>query len=115
MKEYEVFKFEDDINEKVVFVTNTEDLYYLQDDIFDEFSETNGEKFSILIDLFLRNGFVLLSFKGKEQCWTYIVNPRDVSDEIKIRARNYLMANQELLKNSALTKSTINFVITGLR
>ena len=118
MKDYEIFKFENDINEIVVFVTSTEDLYYIQNDIFDELSKTKGENFSILVDLFLRNGFsfnrfVCLTFKGKEQCFTYIVNPRDVSEEIKLRNRNYLMANRELLNNSALTKSTINFVTTG--
>jgi len=30
MKDYEIFKFENDINEIVVFVTNTEDFYYIQ-------------------------------------------------------------------------------------
>lgn len=83
MKDYEIFKFENDINEIVVFVTNTEDFYYIQNDIYNELSKTNGKDFSILIDLFLRNGFsfnrfVSLTFEGKEKCSTYIVNPRDV-------------------------------------
>lgn len=118
MKDYEIFKFENDINEIVVFVTNTEDFYYIQNDIYNELSKTNGKDFSILIDLFLRNGFsfnrfVSLTFEGKEKCSTYIVNPRDVSEEIKLRIRNYLIANKELLYNSSLTNGVINFVITG--
>ena len=119
MQEYEIFKFDDDINEKVVFVKSTEDLYYLQDDIFEDLSKTNGENFSILVDLFLRNGFSFnrfasLNYKGKEQCWTYIVNPREVSEEIKLKVRNYLKTHKELFNNSALTKSAINFVTTGI-
>jgi sugar-specific transcriptional regulator TrmB len=117
MKEYEIFKFENDINETVVFVTSTEDLYYIQNDIFDELSKTNGENFSILVDLFLRNGFsfnrfVSLAFKGKNQCLTNIVNPRDVSEDIKLKIRNHLLTHKELLNNSALTKGTINFITT---
>lgn len=115
MQDYEILKFEDDIDEKVVFVTSTEDLYYLQDDIFDDISRTNGENFNVLVDLFLRNGFsfnrfVSLHYKGKEQCHSYIVNPREVSEEIKLKIRNYLNKHRFLLNNSALTKSTIDFV-----
>lgn len=117
MQEYEVFNFDDDINEKVVFITSTEDLYYLQEDIFNNLSRINGEDFSILVDLFLRNGFsfnrfVSLNYRGKEHCWTYIVNPREVSEDIKSRIRNYLKTHNELLYNSSLTKSAINFVTT---
>ena len=54
-----------------------------------------------------------ITFEGKEKCSTYIVNPRDVSEEIKLRIRNYLIANKELLYNSSLTNGVINFVITG--
>ncbi|WP_373000390.1 type II toxin-antitoxin system RnlB family antitoxin [Lutispora sp.] len=118
MQEYEIFEFDDDVNEKMVLITSTEDLYYLQNDIYDDISKTNGEKFTILVDLFLRNGFsfnrfVSLNYKGKDRCRSFIVNPREVSEEIKLRVRSYLKTNTELLNNSALTRSAINFVTTG--
>lgn len=117
MLDYEIFILDNDINGKIVFITSTEDLYYLQDDIFDDFSKTNGPNFSILVDLFLRNGFsfnrfVSLRYEGRDRCQTFIVNPREVSEEIKTKVRNYLRANIDLLENSSLTKSTINFIKT---
>lgn len=115
MKEYEIFKFDDDINKDVVLITSTEDLYYLQENIYDELSKLNGENFSVLIDLFLRNGFsfnrfVSLHFKNKNNCKSLIVNPRDVSDDIKLEIRDYLKSNTSILEGSALTQKIINFV-----
>lgn len=100
----------------VILLTTTEDLYYLQDDIFDFLSETRGEQFTVLIDLFLRNGFsfnrfVLLSYDGKEKCKSFIFNPREVNDEIKYVTRQYLRNHVELLQDSALSQKAISFVI----
>ncbi len=115
MKEYKVFNFDYEDCANVILITSTVDIYHLQNDIYDELSITNGENFTILVDLFLRNGFsfnrfVSLHFKGKQQCTNYITNSREVSEEIKLEIRNYLKANTELFDKSALTKSTINFV-----
>lgn len=117
MQDYQIFEFEDDVNEKLVFITSTEDLYYLQNDIYDELSKTNGENFTVLVDLFLRNGFsfnrfVSLQYKGKKHCCSLIVNPREVSEEIKLRIKSYLKTHVELLYNSSLAKSIIDFVTT---
>ncbi|NLW48279.1 MAG: hypothetical protein GXY86_13220 [Firmicutes bacterium] len=117
MQEYKIFEFKDDVNEKVLLITSTEDLYYLQNDIYEDLSKINGENFKILVDLFLRNGFsfnrfVSLNYKGKEQCQTFIVNPREVSEEIKSKIGNYLKTHIEILNNSSLTRSTINFITT---
>ena len=115
MEEYKIFEFDDDVNDKVVFITSTEDLYFLQDDIYNELSKTYGDNFTILVDLFLRNGFsfnrfVSLSYHGIELCQSFIVNPREVSEEIKSKIRNYLKTHSNLLNNSALTKNTINYI-----
>lgn len=115
MREYEVFEFADDINQKVVLITSIEDLYYLQKDIYDDLSKINGENFTVLVDLFLRNGFsfnrfISLDYKGKDECRTFIVNPREVSEDIKSRIRGYLKKHIELLNNSALSRNTIDFV-----
>lgn len=116
MREYKVFNFDDDINKNVVLLTSTEDLYFLQDEIYDELSATNGENFTVLVDLFLRNGFsynrfVSLCFKGKEICKTFVVNPREVSDEIKFKIRSYLKSNKIIFEDSALSKNIIDFVM----
>lgn len=116
MQEYVTFKFEDEVN-NIILITSTDDLYYLQDDIYDDLSKTNGNKFTILIDLFLRNGFsfnrfVSLTYEGKERCKSFIMNPREVSEEAKITIKNYLKSHLDILENSALTRSMINFVVT---
>lgn len=118
MGEYEVFRFENESNETVIFINSTEDLYYLQDDIYEDLSRTAGQNFKVLVDLFLRNGFsfnrfISLHYEGKDKCQSFIVNPREVSEEVKVRIRNYLRKNMELLNNSALTKSAITFVTAG--
>jgi len=115
MKEYKIFKFEEDVDEYIVLITSTEDLYFLEDDIYEEMKEKCGTKFSIIIDLFLRNGFsfnrfVLLNYNGRDNKKSYIINPREISEKIKDRIRSYLIDNEELLTNSALPKYTIEFM-----
>lgn len=116
MREYVTFNIENEEN-NVILITSTEDLYYLQDDIYDDLSETNGNKFTVMVDLFLRNGFsfnrfVSLSYEGKERCKSFILNPREVPEEAKIKIKNYLKSHMEMLENSALAKSMVNFVVT---
>jgi RnlB antitoxin of RnlAB toxin-antitoxin system len=115
MKEYKVLNFDNEDCNNVILITSTVDVYHLQDEIYDDLSTTKGENFTILVDLFLRNGFsfnrfVSLQFKGKQKCTNYITNPREVSEDTKLEIRKYLKANTDLFVNSALTKSTINFV-----
>ena len=115
MKDYKIFEFEDDINHNVAFINTTEDLYFIKDYIYDELSKVNGNEFEILVDLFLRNGFsfnrfVLLKYKGKEKCKTLIVNPTNVSEQIKMKIKEYLKNNENILQHSALSKETIEFV-----
>ena len=114
MREFEIFDIEDN-DTKVVLITSTEDLYFLQEDIYDFLSATCGTNFKIIVDLFLRNGFSFnrfasLEYTGKEQCKSTLVNPREVSEEIKSKIRRFLSNNSYLLENSALTKSTIDYI-----
>ena len=44
MGEYEIFTFEEDINENVVFLNTTEDLYFLQDEIMENINIKNKQK-----------------------------------------------------------------------
>lgn len=115
MDEFKIFKFENENNEDVVLITSTEDLYFLQDDIYASFSSTKGEKFSVVVDLFLRNGFsfnrfINLSFNGKSKCKSYIINQRDISENIKIAIKKYLKQNINLLESSALNSRLVEFV-----
>ena len=115
MKDYKIFEFEDDINHNVAFINTTEDLYFIKDYIYDELSKVNGNEFEILVDFFLRNGFsfnrfVLLKYKGKGKCKTLIVNPTDVSEQIKMKIKEYLKNNENILQHSVLSKETIEFV-----
>lgn len=115
MKEYKLFKFIENINNTVVFMNTVEDLYYFIDDIYEEVSKTEGEKFSVLVDLFLQNGFsfnrfIMLKFDNKKKYKSFIINTQEVSEIIKQQIRSYLKSNEELLIESALDKDTIQFV-----
>lgn len=98
-----------------VLLTTTEDPYYLYNDLYECLSSNMGRSFSIIIDLFLRNGFTFNRFIELEfidgKAKTRIINPREVAEEIKESTREYLKKNTNLLYDSALSQSTINFVL----
>lgn len=115
IKDYEIFSFNNEDNENVILLTTTEDLYFLEEKIYEELSVKNGENFSVLVDLFLRNGFsfnrfVTLNYKGKNNVKVSVKNPIDVSEKIKHKIRQYLRQNIDILNNSALSMRTIEFV-----
>ena len=115
IKDYEIFSFYNEDNEIVILLITTEDLYFLEEKIYDELSIKYGENFSVLVDLFLRNGFsfnrfVTLNYKGKDNVKVSVKNPIDVSEKIKYKVRKYLKINIDVLNNSALSTRTIEFV-----
>ena len=116
MGEYEVFTFEEDVNENVVFLNTTEDLYFLQDEIMEDINNKDSQNKTILVDLFLRNGFtfnryVLLKLDKNNRYRSFIINPREVSERIKIKIEEYLRNHNELLYSSSLSKKEIEFII----
>lgn len=116
MGEYEIFTFEEEVNENVVFLNTTEDLYFLQDEIIEDISNKNAQTKTVLVDLFLRNGFtfnryILLKFDRNRKCQSFIINPREVSERIKIKIEEYLKNHKELLYSSSLSKKEIEFII----
>lgn len=117
MKEYEVFSFEEDINKNYIFLNNIDDLYFFTEDIYNNLSKTQGNKFSVLVDLFLRNGYsfnryVLLNFDNGNYN-SFVINPNDVSESSKKRIKQYLKENIDILNNGTLTKSVVNFVLNS--
>ena len=115
MKEYIIFNFKNKVNESIVFMNTLEDMYYFIEDIYDELSKVKGTKFSVVIDLFLRNGFsfnrfVMLQFDGKEKYNTFVINSYEISDNVKREIKQYLKTNNKLLEESALDSKTIEFV-----
>lgn len=116
MGEYEIFTFEEDINENVVFLNTTEDLYFLQDEIMENINIKNKQNKTVLVDLLLRNGFtfnryILLKFNKNKRCRSFIINPREVSEKIKMKIEEYLKNHNELLYSSSLSKREIDFII----
>lgn len=117
MHDYEIFNFEEDINNNYIFLNNIDDLYFFTEDIYNDLSKTQGNKFSVIVDLFLRNGYsfnryVLLKFE-EGICNSIIINPNDISESSKKTIRQYLKEHVDILKNGALTKSTINYVLNN--
>ena len=99
MKEYIIFNFQEKINESIVFMNTVEDMYYFIEEIYDEVSKVKGTKFSVLIDLFLRNGFsfnrfIMLQFDGKENYNTFVMNSYEISDSVKREIKQCTKLNQ---------------------
>lgn len=114
MKEYVRFQIENEDNE-ILLLTTTDDLYYFIDEIYIELSKTLGKDFSVFVDMLLRNGFsfnrfVMLRFENENSWSSFIVNPRDISENLKCEVINYIRKHEELLNNSALSESAINFI-----
>ena len=117
MNDYEVFNFEEDINKNYIFLNNVDDLYFFAEDIYNELSKSQGNKFSVIVDLFLRNGYsfnryVQLNFEQGNYN-SIIINPNDVSESSKKTIRQYLKEHVDILNNGALSKTTINYVLNN--
>lgn len=115
MKNYKIITY-DENSKVIIFINNLDDIYYMYEEIYSEFSKKYGKEFSIIIDLFLRNGFsfnrfAMLNFKDETTVDSVIINPGDISEESKRDIRDYLKNNLQLLENSCLTKSMKDFVI----
>ena len=113
----EVFKvFSIDIFDKdVIFLNTTEDLYFLKDEIFESLSKKYGSNFKVIVDHFITNGFSfnrfsLLDFNGKEKSNSYIINPREVPEQIKNQILLYLKENPSILETSSLPLSVKEFI-----
>ena len=100
-----------------MFLNTTEDLYFLQDEIMKEINIKNSQTKTVLVDLFLRNGFtfnryILLRYdKNNNRLKSFIINPREVSEKIKIKIEDYLRNHNELLYSSSLSKKEIEFIL----
>jgi len=117
MKEYEMFSFEEE-NRDIIFLTSLEDPYFIFDSIYEELAITKGTHFSITVDLFLRNGFsfnrfAFIEFFSKDDYRTKIINTRDISEKAKSCIKRFLMENDNYLIDSALSKRTIEFVMSA--
>lgn len=115
MQEYIRFT-NDNLNKELLFINSTEDLYFLYNTIYDEMTQKYGEKFSVLVDLFLRNGFsynrfVNIEFDSREKYKLTLVNQRDIPEDLKKEIRKYLKDNLDILDNSVLSKQTKSFII----
>ena len=57
MEDYKLFNFEDEQKNNIIFINSTDDLYDLTGIIYKDLSKVYGTTFSVVVDLFLRNGF----------------------------------------------------------
>lgn len=115
MEDYKLFNFEDEQKNNIIFINSTEDLYDLTSIIYKDLSKAYGTSFSVVVDLFLRNGFsfnrfVELKFDNGNYK-SFIINPNEISEISKENIRKYLKNNIDLLQNSALSKKAINFIL----
>lgn len=115
MQEYVSFELDSLPDKEVLLITSLEDVYYLYSEIYDNLSKKYGSSFSILIDLFLRNGFSFnrfakIIFTDRNKYKIILVNQRDVSEEVKANIRKYLKSNIKVLERSTLSSNAIDFI-----
>lgn len=114
MDNFKIFNV-DDFDKDVIFLNTIEDLYFVKDDIFQELSKRYGDNFKVIVDHFITNGFSfnrfsMLVFNGKNNTNSYIINPRDVPEQIKNQISSYLKANLDILEESSLPISIKEFI-----
>ena len=110
MKKVEYFKINEYLD-YILFVSN-DDLYFSYEQIR---SIVKENKKSILIDMFYRNGysfnrFIELDFTDNSKVESRLVNPRDVSEDIKENTKKYFRNHSELLERSTLVESVKSFI-----
>jgi hypothetical protein len=115
MEDYKLFNFNDEQKKTIIFINSTEDLYNLTSTIYNDLSRVYGTSFSVVVDLFLRNGFsfnrfVELNFDNGNYK-LFIINPNEIPEVSKENIRKYLKNNINLLENSVLSKKAINFIL----
>ena len=111
MKKIEYFKINKHLN--YVLLVSNDDLYFLYDQIK---KKTKNGQAAIIVDMFYRNGFsfnrfIELNYSYENKVISRIINPREVSEEIKINTNVYFNNHFDLLDKSTLSKSIKNFVL----
>ena len=110
MKKVEYFKINEHLD-YILFISN-DDLYFSYDRIKNIIKEN---KKSVLIDLFYRNGysfnrFIELDFTDNSKVESRLVNPREVSEDIKENTKKYFTTHNDLLERSTLVESVKSFI-----
>ena len=113
MEDLKLFKL--NYGNYVLFLAD-EDIYFYYEKIYEQLSSLLGKTFSITIDMFLRNGFTFnrfieLIFDEKGHYKSNIINPRDVSDELKENTRQFLKANIYYLDESPISNNAKKFIL----
>ena len=106
-------------NKSYVFLTDTEDLEYQIYEIYDTAKEHLGDTFEIIVDCFLRTGFMynrflLLKYVNGEYKDNLIINSRDIPYEIKLESESILKSNVNLIHSSSLSMRNIEIIKSQL-
>ena len=93
-----------------VLLLSNNDVYFLYNEIK---KEAISDK--VMVDMFFRNGysfnrFIELIFLDDKTVKTRILNPRNVSENIKTNTCDYFSANRNILDKSTLSASIKNFM-----
>lgn len=102
-----------------IFLTDTEELDYQIYEIYDTAKEYLGETFDIIVDCFLRTGFMynrflLLKYENGEYKDNLIINSRDIPYEIKSESEKILKSNINLIYSSSLSIKNIEIIKSQL-
>ena len=113
MEDLKIFKLN---YENYLLFLADEDIYFYYEKIYEQLSSMLGKTFSITVDMFLRNGFTFnrfieLIFDEKGKSKSKIINPRDVSDELKENTKQFLRTNVAYLEDSPISNNVKKFVL----
>ncbi len=94
-----------------ILLTTTEDFYYELEEVTEKLLKTFGEKFTVIVDHFITNGFSFNRFGRIDYTNGLrkysIVNSREVDDEYDNLFRKYVKEHVDFLETSSLSQKAI--------
>ena len=98
----------------IILLTTTEDFYYELDEVTDELIKKFGEKFTIIVDHFITNGFSFnrfgrIDYTNGSRKYS-MVNSREIDDEYDNLFKKYVKEHIDFLETSSLSKKAISII-----
>lgn len=101
-----------------LLITSVEDIYFELDTVMNNLSDIYGQKFSVIIDHFITNGFSFNRFARIDYSYKNLkkslVTYSEIGDFYENEFFEYLKKHSDFLSESSLSKRTISIIQNDL-